>query len=250
MIETAFILGAGLATRLRPLAENLPKPLIPVRQRPLITFQFDHLIAEADVQKFIVNTHHCAHVYEETFPDANYRGRPIHFSYEPVLLETGGGMKNVAELLQPEGSHNTPFIVYNGDILTDLPLKPAIERHKKSKNMVTWILRSCDGNRQVAWDEKSGRVLDIGNRLKTDLPTNYSFAGIYLVSPQFLNKIPAHTKISVLPILLEMILKEEAFGGVLINEGSWYELGTQEMVSEALAKLQLEKTPVFPRYHQ
>lgn len=249
MIETGFILGAGLATRMRPLADHIPKPLISVMKRPLITFQFDHLIASAGVKKFIVNTHHCAHVYEEVFPDANYRTRPIHFSYEPVLLETGGGMKNVAERLQPAGADDTPFIAYNGDILTDLPLQPAIEHHKKSKNLVTWILRSCDGNRQVAWDAQSGQILDIGNRLKTDLPKTYSFAGIYLVSPQFLNKIPSQTKISVLPILLEMISNEGGFGGVVINEGAWFELGTQEMFSEAVAKLQLENPPVFPRYH-
>ena len=57
MIDQAFVLGAGLGLRLRPLTEDLPKPLVPIFQKPLITFAFDHLAA-AGVQSFVVNTHH------------------------------------------------------------------------------------------------------------------------------------------------------------------------------------------------
>ncbi|MFO7568460.1 MAG: sugar phosphate nucleotidyltransferase, partial [Smithellaceae bacterium] len=61
-IKTAFILGAGLGTRLRPLTENMPKPLLPVGGRPIITYAMEHLRA-AGVLRFIVNTHHCAEKY-------------------------------------------------------------------------------------------------------------------------------------------------------------------------------------------
>ena len=71
MIAQAFILGAGLGMRLRPLTEDLPKPLIPVFQKPLITFVLDHLIA-AGMQSFVVNTHHRSEVLREFFAGGSW----------------------------------------------------------------------------------------------------------------------------------------------------------------------------------
>ncbi|HQP25897.1 MAG TPA: sugar phosphate nucleotidyltransferase, partial [Smithellaceae bacterium] len=72
-INTAFILGAGLGTRLRPLTENTPKPLLPIGGRPIITYAMEHL-REAGVKRFIVNTHHCAQKYAEAFPEGSWQG--------------------------------------------------------------------------------------------------------------------------------------------------------------------------------
>src|SRR5437660_1123836 len=114
-IQNAFVLGAGLGTRLQGLTARRPKPMIPICNKPLVTFAFDHLLGTR-VKNFVINTHHRAEAYAEHFPEQTYRGAPIHFEHEPVLLETGGGIKNVERILRDE-----PFIVYNGDILTDLP---------------------------------------------------------------------------------------------------------------------------------
>ena len=132
-MKKAFVLGAGLGTRLKSLTEFLPKPLIPVYQRPLISFAFDHL-QRAGVEEFVVNTHHCAEAYTEHFPDSSYNAAPITFRHEPVLLETGGGIDNVADLLGGD-----TFVVYNGDILTDLPLQEAFDAHATSGNLVTLV---------------------------------------------------------------------------------------------------------------
>jgi GTP:adenosylcobinamide-phosphate guanylyltransferase len=123
--RTAFVLGAGLGTRLRPLTNRRPKPLIPVANRPLITHAFDHLIA-AGVERFVVNTHWCAERYAEFFPDGKWRGHPITFVHEsPEVLETAGGIWHARAHLG-----DSPFIVYNGDILSDLPLAPALDAHR------------------------------------------------------------------------------------------------------------------------
>ena len=121
MITQAFVLGAGLGTRLRPLTDELPKPLVPVFGKPLITFAFDHLLA-AGVRRFVVNTHHLPELFRDSLGNGTYRSCPLSLVHEPVLLETGGGIKN-AEPLLTESS----FLVYSGDVLTDLPLAPLIE---------------------------------------------------------------------------------------------------------------------------
>src|SRR5512136_3052134 len=78
--KTAFILGAGLGTRLRPLTERCPKPLLEIGGRPIITYAMDHL-QSVGVDRFIVNTHHCSEVYLEMFPDRQWRGVPITFRH-------------------------------------------------------------------------------------------------------------------------------------------------------------------------
>jgi len=89
-IHTAFILGAGLGTRLRPLTENTPKPLLEISGRPMVTYAMEHLRA-VGVRRFIVNTHHRAEKYALTFPENHYQGIPIIFRHEPILLDTAGG---------------------------------------------------------------------------------------------------------------------------------------------------------------
>jgi mannose-1-phosphate guanylyltransferase len=123
-IRTAFILGAGLGMRLRPLTRNCPKPLLPICCRPLITFAMDHCLS-IGVERFIVNTHHCAAAYDAAFPDGNWRRAPILFRHEPVLLDTAGGLKNIEELLEEDET----ILVYNGDILSDLPLSRLLTAH-------------------------------------------------------------------------------------------------------------------------
>ncbi len=245
MIRKAFVLAAGLGTRLRPLTDQLPKPLIPVGRKPLITFAFDHLIADASVEEFIVNTHHRAEAFSEVFPQAEYRGRPLHFRHEPTLLDTGGGIKNIADLLGPQPE---TFLVYNGDILTDLPIGPAIAHHRAAGNEVTLILRSQDGPKHLAWDAASGRVLDIRNRLGTGLPEAYGFSCVYLVEPAFLDRIPAGQVVSVIPIFQEMIRRGEKLGGILIDEGTWRDLGSRREYLQAHRDLHAGTLPGFPRY--
>jgi mannose-1-phosphate guanylyltransferase len=218
MIDHAFVLGAGLGLRLRPLTEDLPKPLVPIFQKPLITFAFDHLAA-AGVKSFVVNTHHLPAAFETLLVDGRYRDLPVRLVHEPVLLETGGGIKNVQPWLGTE-----PFIAYSGDLLTDLPLEPLLEEHLRSGNDVTLALRETGLATNVAF--RGGRVLDIGNRYGQ--PGNYDYANVSVWSPRIFDRIPSGKKISFIPILAEWIGKGGKIGGVLLNEGRWFNLGSPE----------------------
>jgi NDP-sugar pyrophosphorylase family protein len=225
VIKTAFVLGAGLGTRLRPLTEVRPKPLVPVCSKPLVAYAFDHLIAHG-IERFVVNTHWLPDVWPQVFSDARYRRSALHFRHEPDILETAGGIKNVEDLLGGE-----TFIVYNGDILTDLPLAPAMRAHRDRGHEVTLVLRSKDGPLQVAWNAETGRVTDIGGRLGASEPLHL-FTGVYIVEPAFLARIPPREKISVIPLFLEMIRSGAALGGVVIDDGMWWDLGTREKYLE------------------
>lgn len=238
-ITQAFVLGAGLGTRLRPLTEQLPKPLVPIFQKPLITFAFDHLI-DAGCEKFCVNTHHQPQCFDETFPEKSYRGRPVKFRHEPVLLETAGGIANVADLLGAE-----PFLVYNADILSDLPLAPLLDEHARAENVVTLALRSGAGPQHIAFDRETRKIVDIRDMLATGRPSELVFTGIYGAGPEFQRWLEPGLKRSVIPVFLEMIRQGAKLGGVIIDEGHWWDVGTRA------AYLQLHRdlpTLEFPRY--
>jgi NDP-sugar pyrophosphorylase family protein len=224
VISQAFVLGAGLGTRLKSLTQHRPKPLIPIANRPLITYAFDHLI-DAGVERFVINTHWRAEEYTRAFPEAKYRGVELVFRHEkPEVLETAGGIKNAEDLLG-----GGPFWVYNGDILCTLPLEAAMRAHRDARNEVTLVIRSFGGPLQVTFDEASGRVLDLGRRLAASSEPRFLFSGIYLIEPEFFSRIPSG-KISVVPIFCEMIRAGARLGGVVIDDGAWFDLGTREQI--------------------
>lgn len=221
-MNQAFVLGAGLGERLRPLTEQLPKPLIPVFHRPLITHAFDHLL-QAGVKRFVVNTHHLSTEYEKAFPDQHYHRAPIAFRHEsPLRLETAGGIANVRDLL-----HEEPFLVYNGDILTDLPLAPLIQEHQRSDNVVTLALRSHGPALHIAYNDQYRCVTDIRNRLETGNEGTHLFTGIYACSPAFHDWLTPGKAESVIPIFLQMIRQSVKVGAVVLDAGHWWDLGSR-----------------------
>lgn len=241
-MNKAFVLGAGLGERLRPLTDQLPKPLIPVFQRPLITYAFDHLLASG-VCEFVVNTHHIPAAYERAFPLQSYRGAPIRFRNEaPVRLETAGGIANVRDLIGDE-----PFIVYNGDILTDLPLSALIEEHRARGNMVTLALRSSGPAQHIALDRNTGLVTDIRGQLGTGNTGELLFTGIYVVEPAFFDWLTPGKVESVIPIFLAMIQKGARLGGVVIDDGRWWDLGNRVSYIDAHCEL-ARLNGGFPKY--
>ncbi len=229
MIEKAFILGAGLGTRLRPLTDLLPKPLIPVFHRPLVSYALDGCLG-AGVRAFALNTHHLAQAWGAAFPagatgEHSYRGAPLRLFHEPVLLETGGGLKNIAAWIGSE-----PLLIYNADILTTIDLAQLIERHAASGDVATLALRSDGPARHIALDPASGKVADIRGLLGR-APGTHQFTGIYCVNPAILELIPPAEKVSIIPAFLELARRGQ-LGAVVLDGGLWADIGTPEAYFE------------------
>lgn len=218
-VRTAFVLGAGLGKRLRPLTEERPKPLVPVKNRPLITHVFDALI-DAGIERFVVNTHHCPEAYGRILGDAGYRGREVKFIFEPTLLETGGGLRNARDLLGRE-----PVLVHNGDVLATLNLRALLATHAAEGAEVTALLRSKGGPLQVRFDPRAKRVRDFRGALGVEGGVDALFTGAYVVEPAFMDRIPEGVVTSVVPIFLEMLRRGAPIAGELDDDGVWADLG-------------------------
>jgi mannose-1-phosphate guanylyltransferase len=231
MITQAFVLGAGLGKRLRPLTDDLPKPLIPIFQKPLITFALDHLCA-LGVESFLINTHHLAAPFDNLFPDGSYAGRPLSLVHEPDLLGTGGGIKNVEGRLRDE-----PFIVYSGDILTDFDLAPLIEEHFSAGNDVTLALRKTKLGAGLAL--QGGRVVDIEG--KYGHAGEYDLAGVSVWNRQIFPRIPPRRSLSYVPIVADWIGQGGKIGGVVLGDGKWFNIGSRAEYLEVHRIIQEER---------
>jgi mannose-1-phosphate guanylyltransferase len=216
-ITQAFILAAGRGTRLRPLTDDLPKPLVPIFQKPLITFALDHLI-DAGVSRFVINTHRLPELFRFFFAENSYAGHSITLVHEPDLLETGGGIKNVERYLGSE-----PFITYSGDVLTNMDLPPLIEEHFRRGNDVTLALRNTGLASDVAL--RDHHVVDLANRYGTT--GNLDFANVAVWNPSIFKQIASRQKISFIPIVADWIGKSGKIGGLVMNDGKWFNIGSR-----------------------
>lgn len=225
-MKKAFILGAGLGNRLRPLTERLPKPLVPLFHRPLAEWAMA-ACARAGIERFAINTHHLPEAW------GNFgAGNDVTLFHEPVLLETGGGLKNIAAWMG-----NDAVLVHNGDIFSTLPLEKLIAAHEASGLPVTLALRSEGVAKHIAFDPSGTRVTDI-RKLHGKAEGTHVFSGIYCVSPAFLDLIPAGEKISVIPAFLELA-KSGQLGAIVLDEGVWLDLGDRQSYLQAHRDLNL-----------
>ena len=210
-------MAAGLGTRLRPLTEELPKPLIPIFQKPLVTFALDHLI-DVGVNRFVINTHRHPELFQNFFAERDYAGFPTTLVHEPDLLETGGGIKNAESHFGSE-----PFLTYSGDILTNVKLQPLIDEHFRCGNDVTLALRDTGLASAVALRDQ--RVVDISNRY--GVAGNFDFANIAVWNSAIFQRIPPRKKISFIPIIGDWIGQGARIGGVVMNDGKWFNISSR-----------------------
>jgi len=184
----AFILAAGLGTRLRSLGLDVLKVMVPIGGRPLLAHHLE-LFREQGITEFIVNLHHLPERITEHFGDGRRFGVRITYSVEPELLGTAGAVRKMAAMLRDER-----FLVVYGDNLLRFQFAPLQAFHEQRRALATLALFESPEpwTGGVVETDPEGRVRRFVEKpAPNEASTNLINAGIYLLEPAVLEEIPA-----------------------------------------------------------
>ena len=226
----AVLMAGGSGTRLRPLTCDLPKPMVPILNRP-IAQHIINLLKRHQITEVIATLHYLPDVMRDYFQDGSEFGVQMTYAVEEDQpLGTAGCVKNVAELL------DETFLVISGDCITDFDLTAAIEFHRQKQSKATLVLASV--NNPI---EFGVVILDDDNRIKRFLekPSSSEIfsdtvnTGTYILEPEVLEYLPPNQETDfskdLFPLLLE---KGEPMYGFVAN-GYWCDVGHLDAYREA-----------------
>ena len=163
----AFIFAAGLGTRLKPLTDTMPKALVPVAGKSLLTHVVEKLKA-AGCKKIVINIHHFGDMIVDYVKKQNNFGIDIIFSDErQMLLETGGAIKHAVELLGEE-----PFLIHNVDILSNVDIQALWNEHLSSGSAATLLVSKRSSSRALLFNEE-GNLTAWTNKTTGEIKTPY-----------------------------------------------------------------------------
>ena len=212
-----MILAAGMGERLRPLTNIYPKVLVPVVNKPVIDRIIQFLTTHG-VEKIIINAHHHYRMIRDYLKGGNPFGIKVELRIEKEILGTGGGIKNTQDFWG-----NDPFIVINGDILTDIDLGDVYEFHLRKNNLVTMVLHDFPKYNKVRVD-KEMNILSIGPG--TDLKGALAFTGIHVINPEVLSFIPDKKRYNIIDAYKRLIDLKKPIRGYIATGHRWIDIGT------------------------
>lgn len=225
----AMILAAGVGSRLDPLTRNLPKPLVPIVNKPVMEHIVE-LLARNGVKQIMVNLHYHGDQIKNYFGDGKKWGVEISYSPEEVLWGDAGSVKRC------ESFFDETFIVIGGDDLADMDLKHLIKQHKKKKALCTIALSlvSDPGEYGIVLINERGKISRFLEKPKGEVIfSNMANTGVYVFEPEIFELIPKGEFYgfgkNVFPLLLE---QKKRFYGYLTSS-YWKDVGNLKQYQEA-----------------
>lgn len=232
-VKRAIVLAAGLGTRMRPLTEHMPKPMVPVCGVPLIDYSLDRLV-EAGIEEAVVNVHYLADQLEAHLATRS-SPRIVISDERAQLLETAGGIKQALPLLAPDHETAHPFLILNSDELWVDGAASNIERMLATWNpeQMDILLLLASSTESIGYHGKGDFLLDDSGgliRRTQDQVAPHVYAGVAIVKPELFNDIP-DGPVSMNLLFDRAIVAKRLFG--LPLEGTWLHVGTVEVIAEA-----------------
>lgn len=226
----ALLLAGGFGTRLRPLTYTRPKHLLPIANRPHIEHVFD-LLLKHGINEIILTTSYLAEAFDETRNSAAKRGIDLRVTHEEVALGTAGALKNAEHEIGGD-----TFMVFNGDILTDVDLDRVMSFHAQNRSEATILLTPVEDPSAfgVVPTDEEGRVTGfIEKPPRDEAPTNEINAGIYVLEPTVLERVPRGQEWSVERALFPELVAAGARVFALPTDAYWMDVGTPDKYRQA-----------------
>ena len=241
--RTAFILAAGLGTRLKELTSDRPKALVELNKQPLLEVVVKNLISQG-FNHFVINVHHFADMIIDYFKSKRYENVEIEISDEREFLYNTGGA--IIKAL-PYFKESKAVLIHNVDIISDIDFKSIYDDFVSSNDAAWLMTQNRNNKRKVVFDENDrfvGRLNLETNEYdgETPLKDNFkllSFSGLHIIKPEYFTDF----ELSACYVfdLYKEIAKKEAVRSILTESNYWFDLGTQEQLKEASSWLLSKK---------
>lgn len=183
----AMIMAAGVGSRLMPLTVEVPKPMIPMANRPLME-SIVNLLKEHQFNEVIANLHYHSQTISDYFGNGRAFGLSMQYSLEEELKGTAGGVKNCEWFL------DEPFVIVSGDALTDIDLTALLKEHRSNGALATIAMKKVDNVEQfgVVVHNDGGKISKFQEKPKQEEAlSNMANTGIYIFEPEIFKYIPA-----------------------------------------------------------
>jgi len=213
------IMAGGEGTRLRPITNIIPKPLVPIGAKPIIEIIMDNFY-NYGANEFYLSVNYKAKMIQQYFEDMDHEYH-INYIHEPHPLGTAGSLKLLKDIL-----HST-FFVSNCDILVDEDYSEILKYHVENKNILTAV--AAVKNYSIPY----GTFKTTANGILTELTEkpNLNFlvnTGFYILEPEVLNMIPDGKFFHITDLLEDLVRRGKKIGVFPVSEGSWMDIGAWE----------------------
>ncbi|HXN07939.1 MAG TPA: nucleotidyltransferase family protein, partial [Nitrospiria bacterium] len=230
----AMVLAAGLGTRMAPLTQKTPKPLIPLNGKPFLFYTLKYL-AHYGIREIVINLHHLGDQMRAFLGDGASHGVKIVYSEEPEILGTGGGIKKAEKLLGKE-----PFLVINSDLLTDIRLDHFIRFHFEKRGLASLVLREDPlvdryGAIEINGSSRIRRILGKGAEDSGPLQKRM-FAGIHILDPAVLEVVPPGIFCSITDTYIDLLSQGAALYGFETAD-YWADIGNLDQYRQINASM-------------
>lgn len=224
-----FLMAGGFGTRLQPLTENCPKPLLKIGEKPLLELTLERLVS-AGFKSFYISTHYLPEMIREYFGDGSQWGVDVQYTHEDNPLGTGGALG-----LLPHDEITEPVLLMNGDLLTTLNYQELISFHKEHSSIATMGVRSYE--HQVPY----GVIENDGHKLLSmvEKPVHKYFvnAGVYVLEPELIRSVKSNEYIDMPTLLHRWMQKGREISTFPIRE-YWLDIGKIEDFNRAQLEVQ------------
>lgn len=222
-----FIMAGGFGTRLKPLTDNCPKPMLKIGSKPILETLIRSFI-KAGFVNFYISTHYMPEQIQEHFGDGAEFGISITYVHEDSPLGTGGALGLLPDDL-PQG---LPLIMINGDVLTKVDFQRLLEFHVENDADATMCVREYDY--QIPYGVVNGEGNKITSMVEKPIQRFFVNAGIYVLSPRVIQSVPENNRIDM-PTLLEEHMEERDNVLMFPIHEYWLDIGRMDDFNRAQA---------------
>jgi len=224
-VKDALILAGGKGTRMRPFTYEIPKSLIPVRGKPLLEYILE-LLRKYEIKNVILSIGYLSHKIQEHFGDGSKFGMNIHYIEEREEFGTAGPLRLAEDRLK------RPFLMFNGDVISDVNLNELIRFHLRNKGLATIALTKVPDVSHFGVAEMEGdKILRFIEKPSTCCE-GFINAGIYVLDPKVISYVPKGFSMIERDVFPKLASEGKLFGYKF--SGQWFDTGTHEAYEKAI----------------